>query len=114
MSHQKKASKICKLQRSIYGLKQVSRSWNLHFNDAVQEFGFIRNEDDHCIYKKINGKEITFLILYLDDILLMGNDIFILEYVKMWLGHYFSMKDLGEVAYILGVKALYLLSTVGF
>ncbi|KAK8676153.1 hypothetical protein V6N13_034207 [Hibiscus sabdariffa] len=43
--------KVCKLQRSIYGLKQASRSWNLHFNDAIKEFGFIRNEDEPCVYK---------------------------------------------------------------
>ncbi|KAK8715337.1 hypothetical protein V6N13_042673 [Hibiscus sabdariffa] len=46
------AGKVCKLQRSIYGLKQASRSWNLHFNDAIKEFGFIRNEDEPCGYKK--------------------------------------------------------------
>ena len=45
------AGKVCKLQRSIYGLKQASRSWNLHFNDAIKEFGFIRNEDEPCVYK---------------------------------------------------------------
>ncbi|KAK8502212.1 hypothetical protein V6N12_042709 [Hibiscus sabdariffa] len=42
------AGKVCKVQRSIYGLKQVSRSWNLRFNDAIKEFGFIRNEDEPC------------------------------------------------------------------
>ncbi|KAK8696494.1 hypothetical protein V6N13_001628 [Hibiscus sabdariffa] len=46
------AGKVCKLQRSIYGLKQASRSWNLRFNDAIKEFGFIRNEDEPCVYKK--------------------------------------------------------------
>ncbi|KAK8652414.1 hypothetical protein V6N13_061432 [Hibiscus sabdariffa] len=48
----KNARKVCKLQRSIYGLKQASRSWNLRFNDAIKEFGFIRNEDEPCVYKK--------------------------------------------------------------
>ncbi|KAL4291812.1 hypothetical protein GQ457_14G013700 [Hibiscus cannabinus] len=44
------AGKVCKLQWSIYGLKQASRSWNLRFNEAIQEFGFIRNEDEPCVY----------------------------------------------------------------
>ncbi|KAK8663681.1 hypothetical protein V6N13_083488 [Hibiscus sabdariffa] len=48
------AGKVCKLQRSIYGLKQASRSWNLRFNDAIKEFGFIRNEDEPCVYKKFS------------------------------------------------------------
>ncbi|KAK8685858.1 hypothetical protein V6N13_124891 [Hibiscus sabdariffa] len=57
------AGKVCKLQRSIYGLKQASRSWNLCFNDAIKEFGFIRNEDEPCVYKKFSGSIVSFLIL---------------------------------------------------
>ncbi|KAK8644626.1 hypothetical protein V6N13_123928 [Hibiscus sabdariffa] len=98
--------KICKLQRSIYGLKQASRSWNLRFNEAIQEFGFIRNEDEPCVYKKFSGSIVSFLILYVDDILIIGNDIPTLQSIKTWLSSYFSMKDLGEAAYILGVKNL--------
>ncbi|KAK8662946.1 hypothetical protein V6N13_024832 [Hibiscus sabdariffa] len=98
------AKKVCKLQRSIYGLKQASRSWNLRFNEAIQEFGFIRNEDEPCVYKKFSGSIVLFLILYVDDILIIGNDIPTLQSIKTWLSSCFSMKDLGEAAYILGVK----------
>ncbi|KAK8708424.1 hypothetical protein V6N13_059466 [Hibiscus sabdariffa] len=98
------AGKVCKLQRSIYGLKQASRSWNLRFNEAIQEFGFIRNEDEPCVYKKFSGSIISFLILYVDDILIIGNDIPTLQSIKSWLSSSFSMKDLVEAAYILGVK----------
>ncbi|KAK9000628.1 hypothetical protein V6N11_081117 [Hibiscus sabdariffa] len=98
------AGKVCKLQRSIYGLKQASRSWNLRFNKAIQEFGFIRNEDEPCVYKKFSGSIVSFLILYVDDILIIGNDVPTLQSIKTWLSSCFSMKDLGEAAYILGVK----------
>ncbi|KAL4351912.1 hypothetical protein GQ457_06G010610 [Hibiscus cannabinus] len=98
------AGKVCKLQRSIYGLKQASRSWNLRFNEAIQEFGFIRNEDEPCVYKKFSGSIISFLILYVDDILIIGNDVPTLQSIKTWLSSCFSMKDLGEAAYVLGVK----------
>ncbi|KAK8523031.1 hypothetical protein V6N12_073742 [Hibiscus sabdariffa] len=98
------ARKVCKLQRSIYGLKQASRSWNLHFNEAIQEFGFIRNEDEPCVYKKFSGSIVSFVILYVDDILIIGNDIPTLQSIKTWLSSCFSMKDLGEAAYILEVK----------
>ena len=98
------SGKVCKLQRSIYGLKQASRSWNLRFDEAVKEFGFIKNEDEPCVYKKVSGSAIVFLVLYVDDILLIGNDILILQNVKSWLGNCFSMKDLGEAVYILGIK----------
>ncbi|KAL3523497.1 hypothetical protein ACH5RR_016331 [Cinchona calisaya] len=98
------SEKVCKLLRSIYGLKQASRSWNLRFDEAVKEFGFIKNEDEPCVYKKINANAVVFLVLYVDDILLIGNDIPTLQKVKSWLGKCFSMKDLGEAAYILGIK----------
>ena len=96
--------RFASFKRSIYGLKQASRSWNLGFDEAVKEFGFIKNEDEPCVYKKVSGSTILFLVLYVDDILLIGNDIPILQNVKTWLGNCFSMKDLGEAAYILGIK----------
>ena len=97
-------NRVCKLQRSIYGLKKTSQSWNLHFDEAVKEFGFMKNEDEPCVYKKVSGSAIFFLVMYVDDILLIGNDISTLHSVKSWLGKFFSMKDLGEAAYILGIK----------
>ena len=97
-------NRVCNLQRSIYGLKQASRRWNLHFDEAVKEFGFIKNEDEPCVHKKVSGSAIVFLVLYVDDILLIGNDIPTLQSVKSWLGKCFSMKDLGKAAYILGIK----------
>ena len=100
----KNAGKVCKLQKSIYGLKQASRSWNLRFDETVKQFGFIKNEDEPCVYKKISGSAVVFLVLYVDDILLIGNDVPTLQNVKAWLGKCFSMKDLGEAAYILGIK----------
>ncbi|KAL4353723.1 hypothetical protein GQ457_06G013340 [Hibiscus cannabinus] len=98
------AKEVCKLQRSIYGLKQASRSWSFRFNDAIKEFGFIRNEDEPCVYKKISGSIVSLLILYVDDILIIGNDIHALKSIKIWSSSCFSMKDLGETTYILGVK----------
>ncbi|PKI40812.1 hypothetical protein CRG98_038823 [Punica granatum] len=53
--------RVCKLQRSIYGLKQTFRSWNLRFDDVVKEFGFIKNEDEPCVYKKDLG-EATYVL----------------------------------------------------
>ena len=57
----KKSNMICKLQRSIYGLKQASRSWNLRFDEAIREFGFIKNEEEACVYKKASGSAVVFL-----------------------------------------------------
>ena len=70
-----KPNQVCKLKRSIYGLKQASRSWNIRFDETIKRFGFIKNVDEPCIYKKTSGSAIVFLVLYVDDILLIGNDI---------------------------------------
>ena len=56
------------------------------------------------MYKKINESAVTFLVLYVDDILLIGNDILMLTSIKVWLSKEFTMKDLGEASYILGIK----------
>ena len=98
------ARKIFKLRKSIYGLKQASRSWNLRFDEVVKGFGFIKNEEEPCVYKKASGSALMFLVLYVDDILLIGNDIPMLEAIKTSLRKSFSMKDLGEAAYILGIR----------
>src|SRR3954463_4192791 len=74
----KDAGKVCKLQRSIYGLKQASRSWNLRFDEVIKDFGFVQNVEESCIYKKLSGSSVAFLVLYADDILLIGNDVNIL------------------------------------
>ncbi|GJT42439.1 retrotransposon protein, putative, ty1-copia subclass [Tanacetum coccineum] len=97
-------NRVCKLKRSIYGLKQALRQWNKRFDDEIKKFGFTQNRDEPCVYLKASGRNVTFLILYVDDILIMGNNIPMLQDVKSYLGRCFAMKDLGEAAYILGIK----------
>nr|GEW56821.1 hypothetical protein [Tanacetum cinerariifolium] len=68
------------------------------------KFDFTQNPDEPCVYQKASGSYVAILILYVDDILLMGNNIPMLQDVKPYLGRSFSMKDLGDAAYILGIK----------
>ena len=70
----------------------------------IKAFGFIQTFGEACIYKKVSGSSVAFLILYVDDILLIRNDIEFLDSIKGHLNMSFSMKDLGEAAYILGIK----------
>ncbi|KAL0294752.1 UNVERIFIED_CONTAM: Retrovirus-related Pol polyprotein from transposon TNT 1-94 [Sesamum radiatum] len=95
---------VCRLQRSIYGLKQASQSWNTRFDEVIWGYDFIKNDYDPCVYKKISGSSVAYLVLYVDDILLIGNDVKMLENIKAWLSTQFSMKDMGEASYILGIK----------
>nr|GEU43961.1 retrotransposon protein, putative, Ty1-copia subclass [Tanacetum cinerariifolium] len=79
---------VCKLQRSIYGLKQESRSWNKRFDEGIKRFGFAQNLDEPCVYQNDSGSNVTFLILYVDDIIIMGNHIPSLQSVKSYRGKF--------------------------
>ncbi|GJY00351.1 retrotransposon protein, putative, ty1-copia subclass [Tanacetum coccineum] len=103
----KHPNKVCKLQRSIYGLKQTSRSWNKRFDVKIKKIGFTQNPDEPCVYLKASRSNIVFLILHVNDILLLENNVTMLQEVKSWLCKCFSMKDLGEASYIFGIKIIH-------
>ena len=69
---------------------------NLKFNDTIISFGFKENIVDWCIYLEVSGSKFIFLILYVDDILLISNDIGLLHETKKFLSKNFEMKDMGE------------------
>jgi Reverse transcriptase (RNA-dependent DNA polymerase) len=69
-----------------------------------KKLNFIRNLKKLYVYKKVSGNSVIFLVLYVDDIHLIENDILILDSVKSSLNKIFSMKDLGETTYILGIR----------
>ncbi|GJS99136.1 putative reverse transcriptase domain-containing protein [Tanacetum coccineum] len=71
------------------------------------KIGFSQNPDEPCVYLKASGNNVAFLVLYVDNILLMGNSVTMLKEVKSWLCKCFSMKDLGEASYILGIKIIH-------
>ena len=58
----KGANKVCKLQRSIYGLVQASRSWTIHFDELIKAYGFIQTFGKACIYNKVSGSTTEFMI----------------------------------------------------
>lgn len=97
---------VCKLKRSIYGLKQASRSWNIRFDEVIQSYGFDQCPDESCVYKKCDGNVVVFLVLYVDDILLIGNNVKVLSDIRVWLSKQFEMKDLGEAGHVLGIKII--------
>ncbi|GKG36704.1 retrotransposon protein, putative, ty1-copia subclass, partial [Tanacetum coccineum] len=74
------------------------------FDKEIKKFGFAQNLDEPCVYQKASGSNVTFLILYFDDIIIMGNHIPSLQSVNNYLGKCFAMKDLWEATFILGIK----------
>ena len=95
---------VCKLTKSIYGLKQASRQWYFKFHQIIVSYGFEANLMDECVYHKFNGSKYIFLVLYVDDILLATNDISILHDTKRFLSKHFEMKDLGDASFVLGIQ----------
>ncbi|KAL0439750.1 UNVERIFIED_CONTAM: hypothetical protein Slati_2458000 [Sesamum latifolium] len=84
------------ISKKVHLRPQASfRSWNTHFDKIIRGYDFIKNDYDPCIYKKISGSSVAYLVLYVDDILLIGNDIKMLGDIKAWLPTQFSMKDMG-------------------
>jgi hypothetical protein len=76
----------------------------LCFDEVIKGFEFFQNTKETCIYKKMSGSSVAFLVLYVDGILLIGNDVKLLNSVKDYLNNKFLVNDLGEAAYMLGIK----------
>ena len=76
------------------------------FDQAVKSFKFLQSLDEPCVYKRHSKNVVVFLILYVDNILLIGNNVGTLSSIKVWLLAQFVMKDLGEGSHILGIKFL--------
>ena len=96
--------KVCKLKRSIYGLKQASRQWNFKFHHAILKYGFKMIEKDHCVYLKRSNNSFVIFSLYVDDILLVENSKEMIDIAKRWLSSNFKIKDIYVANYVLGVK----------
>jgi hypothetical protein len=101
-----KESCVCKLQKSLYGLKQAGRAWNCKIDSTLLSLSFTRLESDHCIYVYHDGRVVIFIVLYVDDLMLISNSLPRLVTLKRRLAEMYQMKDMGEAEYILGIQIL--------
>ncbi|KAL0401838.1 UNVERIFIED_CONTAM: Retrovirus-related Pol polyprotein from transposon RE1 [Sesamum latifolium] len=95
---------VCKLERSLYGLKQASRQWNVELTVKLQEFGFVQSVHDHCLFILHTTRGLLALLVYVDDILLTGPSMDDLQSVKSYLHDPFTIKDIGDARYFLGLE----------
>ena len=95
---------VCKLIKSIYGLKQSPCCWNSTLDAFLKEMKFTQTASDPCIYCRKAGKDIMFIGVYVDDIILAAKNEKQLKQVKENLSNKFDIKDLGELKYFLGIK----------
>ncbi|RVX07414.1 Retrovirus-related Pol polyprotein from transposon RE1 [Vitis vinifera] len=98
-------NQVCKLQKSLYGLKQSPRAWFDRFTKAVLKLGYKQGQVDHTLFvKKSHAGKMAILIVYVDDIILSGNDMEELQNLKKYLSEEFEVKDLGNLKYFLGME----------
>ena len=99
-------SKVCKLFKSLYGLKQAHKQWHEKFDRTSTSAGFVINEADRCVYYRYGGGAGVILCLYVDDILIFGMNIDVINDVMSFQSKSFDMKDLGEADLILNIKLI--------
>ncbi|KAM0026098.1 putative RNA-directed DNA polymerase [Helianthus debilis subsp. tardiflorus] len=97
---------VCRLKRALYGLKQSPRAWFGRFTLAMRRYGFQQSNSDHTLFLKRKGKLVTCLIIYVDDMIITGNDEEEMKNLKASLFTKFEMKDLGRLKYFLGIEVL--------
>ncbi|KAL6314756.1 hypothetical protein AAG906_027104 [Vitis piasezkii] len=97
-------NKVCKLVKSLYGLKQAPEKWHEKFDHAILSDGFRHNNVDKCLYSKTCDDYMVIVCLYVDDMLILSDDMKGIIETKRFLSSTFKMKDLGEVDTILGIK----------
>ncbi|CAL8165411.1 unnamed protein product [Prunus armeniaca] len=97
-----KESQVCKLRKSLYGLKQSPRAWFGIFIKSMKNFGYIQSNADHILFLKRDGRILTALIVYVDDIVVTRNDTGEQLKLQKYLSQEFEMNDLGDLKYFLG------------
>uniref|UniRef100_A0A2N9IIA8 Uncharacterized protein n=1 Tax=Fagus sylvatica TaxID=28930 RepID=A0A2N9IIA8_FAGSY len=96
--------KVCRLRRALYGLKQAPRAWFAKFSSTVSRLGFSISSYDSALFLRRTGKGTILLLLYVDDMIITGDDLNGIQELKAFLSQNFEMKDLGHLNYFLGLE----------
>uniref|UniRef100_A0AAV1U3A9 Reverse transcriptase Ty1/copia-type domain-containing protein n=1 Tax=Peronospora matthiolae TaxID=2874970 RepID=A0AAV1U3A9_9STRA len=95
---------VCKLQRSLYGLKQSPRMWNKTIDEFMIKIGLKKCESDHCIYVKRDEQRMIFVALYVDDLIIASSSNKSPREAKSALSERFEMTDMGKLKFFLGIE----------
>jgi len=96
---------VCKLQKSLYRLRQALRQWFARLSSTLIEDGFERSYADYSLFTYRKGDVFLPLLVYVDDIILAGNNSHACTKFKAYLNDCFRIKDLGSLKYFLGIEA---------
>ncbi|CAL8157474.1 unnamed protein product [Prunus armeniaca] len=95
---------VCKLRKSLYGLKQSPIAWFGRFATSMKKFGYVQSNSDHTLFLKRHKGKLTALIIYVDDMIVVGNDQAEMQNLQKYLASEFEMKSLGDLKYFLGIE----------
>ncbi|KAL2333383.1 hypothetical protein Fmac_014596 [Flemingia macrophylla] len=95
---------VCKLKKSLYGLKQASRMWNIKLTTTLQNSGYLQSKSDYSLFTKSTATGFISVLVYVDDLLIGGDDSAEILHLKNVLHIAFSIKDLGTLSYFLGME----------
>ena len=98
---------VCKLKKSLYGLKQASSQWYEKLADSLCSRGYQHSDSDYSLFFKKRGSSLVFVAIYVDDIIMTGNNVDEISSLKSFLHDKFKIKDLGKLHYFLGLEILY-------
>ena len=96
--------KVFRLRWVLYGLKQAPRAWFAKLSSTISQHGFSSSSFDTALFLRRSSHGITILLLYVDDMIIIGDDIQGIQDLKHFLGRQFEMKDLDPLNYFLGLE----------
>ena len=94
---------VCRLHKSIYGLKQSPRAWHAQLSAVLEDIGFTRSNADSSLFVKLTPKVKLMVLIYVDDLIIVGNDDKAISHLKTTLQQHFPITDLGALKYFLGI-----------
>ena len=97
-------NKVCRLQKSLYGLRQASRQWFAKVSLKLHEYGFTHSYADYSLFTYRKENVFMALLVYVDEIVLVSNDRHACDEFKSYLHSFFSINDLGTLKYFLGIE----------
>src|ERR1044072_9286976 len=95
---------VCKLNKAIYGLKQAPRAWFGRLRVVLLKYGFVSSKCDPSLFTLHNNSDVVFLLVYVDDIIITGSSLILLQQLVTKLNSEFALKQLGDLDYFLGVQ----------